>query len=63
MAKKKTLKQIQAEIEASKYKKRDANILKSIQGEISLNTKKVKLKNRYNRKIKHKNLSYNYKGQ
>ena len=59
---KKTLKQIQAELEKTKYAKRDANILKSIQGEINLNTKKTKLKNKYNRKVKHKNLSYDYKG-
>ena len=47
-----TLKQIQKELQ--EVKQRDLNIIKSIKKEINLNTKTTKLKNKYNRKMKHK---------
>ena len=54
--KRKTLNQIKVELQ--KVKSRDINILKSIKGEISMNTKKVKNKKHYTRKIKHKKNDY-----
>ena len=58
--KKKTLKQIQNDLQ--NVKKRDINILKGIKGEINISVKKVKLKNKYTRKLKHKNSSFEDRG-
>jgi len=41
-------------------KKRDTNILKSIQREINMNTKVVSDKTKYSRKKKHKNIKNDY---
>jgi len=41
-------------------KKRDINILKSLQKEINMNTKVVPDKTKYSRKKKHKNIKNDY---
>ena len=54
--KKKTFNQIKNEIK--NIKKRDKYIEASYRGEINLNTRKVKSKKAYTRKIKHKKPDY-----
>jgi len=50
--KKKTLKQIQSELQ--NVKRRDGNIIRAIKGEIDMSKKVVKSKKLYTRKEKHK---------